>query len=561
VGDWEIDKPLGRCCETGRKIESGQQYCPRLRQVLTVSPAWDKQFLCGVVFLVAVILVPACGFDLQSGRYFVIEILDDKTGRGVALVELKTVNNIRYYTDSSGAAAFYEPGLMNRGVFFHISSHGYEFDADGFGYHGRTLLTTPGGVARLRIRRKNIAERLYRITGQGIYRDTLLAGRKAPIKQPLLNGRVLGQDTVMASPYRGKIYWFWGDTNRESYPLGNFATSGATSELPGKGGLDPSVGIDLTYFVDEQGFSKKMVPLPGEGMIWIDAVLTVNDEPGCERLVAHYARMASLGKKLEHGLVVFNDRRQVFEQLVKFDLSTPLAHGGRPLSVVVGGQRYYYFADPYPFVRIKAEWQHLIDPTVYEAWTCLVPGSAYDKESPALDRRSGGQLIWAWKKNTAPINVARQRELIAGGKIKSTEAWINLRDAETGDTVHAHGGSVHWNDFRGKYVMILLQVHGTSHLGEIWYAEAAAPEGPWLWAVKIVTHDRYTFYNPTQHPFFDQDGGRVIYFEGTYTNMFSATDVPTPRYNYNQIMYRLDLSEPRLALPKSKVVSRRNGKL
>ena len=26
----------------------------------------------------------------------------------------------------------------------------------------------------------------------------------------------------------------------------------------------------------------------------------------------------------------------------------------------------------------------------------------------------------------------------------------------------------------------------------------------------------YTFYNPTQHPFFDQDKGRQIYFEGTY---------------------------------------------
>ncbi len=30
---------------------------------------------------------------------------------------------------------------------------------------------------------------------------------------------------------------------------------------------------------------------------------------------------------------------------------------------------------------------------------------------------------------------------------------------------------------------------------------------------------------------------------------FSAAKTPTPRYNYNQIMYRLDLADPRLDLP------------
>ena len=43
-------------------------------------------------------------------------------------------------------------------------------------------------------------------------------------------------------------------------------------------------------------------------------------------------------------------------------------------------------------------------------------------------------------------------------------------------------------------------------------------------------------------------GGRVIYFEGIYTNQFTGTPKTeaTPRYDYNQIMYRLDLSGPRL---------------
>jgi hypothetical protein len=53
-------------------------------------------------------------------------------------------------------------------------------------------------------------------------------------------------------------------------------------------------------------------------------------------------------------------------------------------------------------------------------------------------------------------------------------------------------------------------------------------------------------YNVSHHPQFNQDGGRLIYFEGTYVETFSQAKVKTPRYNYNQMMYRLDLSDPRL---------------
>ena len=84
-----------------------------------------------------------------------------------------------------------------------------------------------------------------------------------------------------------------------------------------------------------------------------------------------------------------------------------------------------------------------------------------------------------------------------------------------------------------------------SFLGEVWYGEAESPQGPWKKAVRIVTHDKQTFYNPCHHAFFDEDGGRVIYFEGTYCNTFTDSP-PTPRYNYNQVMYRLDLAHPAL---------------
>src|SRR5205085_185996 len=126
----------------------------------------------------------------------VITVVDDQTGRGVPLVELRTISDIKFYTDSNGMIAFNEPGLMDRGVFFHVKSHGYEFPADGFGMRGVALNVKAGKSATLKIKRINIAERLYRITGEGIYRDSILAGLPVPIKQPLLNAQVSGQDSV-----------------------------------------------------------------------------------------------------------------------------------------------------------------------------------------------------------------------------------------------------------------------------------------------------------------------------------------------------------------------------
>jgi hypothetical protein len=59
----------------------------------------------------------------------------------------------------------------------------------------------------------------------------------------------------------------------------------------------------------------------------------------------------------------------------------------------------------------------------------------------------------------------------------------------------------------------------------------------------VVTHDNYTFYNPQLHPEFVSADSPILLLEATYTAMFSGAKLPTPRYDYNQIMYRLDLDE------------------
>jgi hypothetical protein len=134
--------------------------------------------------------------------------------------------------------------------------------------------------------------------------------------------------------------------------------------------------------------------------------------------------------------------------------------------------------------------------------------------------------------------------------MRQDEALLNLRDIDSGKVVVAHGGSVYWNEYRGRWAMITVESYGSSSiLGEVWYAEADTPLGPWVYARKVLTHEKYSFYNPKRHPMFDQDGGRIIYFEGTYATTFSGNPDPTPRYDYNQVMHQLDLSDERLALP------------
>src|SRR5437879_5851875 len=89
--------------------------------------------------LLSVCLSLLLAADVAAGNYFTIAVVDNQTGRGVPLVELRTVHNVRYYTDSNGVVAFHEPGLMGKTVFFHVQSHGYEFPKDGFGFRGKAL--------------------------------------------------------------------------------------------------------------------------------------------------------------------------------------------------------------------------------------------------------------------------------------------------------------------------------------------------------------------------------------------------------------------------------------
>ena len=444
----------------------------------------------------------SCDVPAQAQDYFAIEVLDAQTGRGVPLVRLRASNQ-DHYTDSNGLLAFNAPGLMNQNVAFSVSSYGY-------GNSIWPLLTTPGTTSQVSINRLQRAERLYRVTGKGIYQDTVLLGQSAPIDQPLLNANVKGQDSVQATIYNGQIHWFWGDTLYD-VGFGNFRTSGATSQLPGQGGLDPAVGINLDYYVTANGSSKQMMPLVEAGPVWIDGLFTIRDNNGQEKMLTHYSRRDpsnALGAQVEHGLARFNDSLEIFQRHQVYALDVPITAAGHAFETTIGGQDYIYFAQSYPNTRVKKNWNDVNDLSKWEAFSPLRENTRYNAANPPLELDTQGKPVYGWKKNTDPLTTDMLEELVQNGHIERDESPFRLKDFATGSDVRLHRASVYWNDYRNSWVMIGNQLFGDSLLGEVWFAEAPTPEGPWENAVKVVTHhngsENYTFYNPKQQPFFDE---------------------------------------------------------
>ena len=86
---------------------------------------------------------------------------------------------------------------------------------------------------------------------------------------------------------------------------------------------------------------------------------------------------------------------------------------------------------------------------------------------------------------------------------RRTARFLPAGDGKGGRVV-LHSGTVRWNEYRRRWVLLAGQVGGTSHLGEVWYAEADHPTGPFRRAVKVATHDTQSFYNVCHHATLDR---------------------------------------------------------
>ncbi len=460
--------------------------------------------------------------------WFGIHVVDEQTGRGIPLIELRTVNDVRCVTDNAGWIAFLEPGLMDREVWFYVSlSPGYEREKDGFGYTGIRVTTKPGASVTMKMKRTNIAERIARTTGQGMYRDSELLGLPCPLPN-LGNAGVMGQDSEQAVLYGDKIFWLWGDTNVPRYPLGNFRTTCALTPRD----VRPEQGIAFDYFTDpaQPGMPRQMLPIQDKGAVWLFGLLVVKTASGGDELFAHYGRHLALAAPVEHGITRFDAAKGVFVIDRKLDASeTWRFPRGQSLN---SGEHFYFADDGFLPTRVAATREAVLDPSRYEALR-------FDENTQQ----------WSWQRNQAPTSQNEETKLLLQKRMPPTLARYRLKDAATGKLVRLHGGGVQWNEWRHRFILIGLQSgekDDPSPLGEVWYAESKQPDGPWNKAVKVASHPRYSFYNPVHHAFLDGERGRVIYFEGTYSLEFSGNPMAPARYDYNQLQYRLDLADDRL---------------
>lgn len=435
------------------------------------------------------LFLPCAALAVEPCR---IEIVDKENGWPVPLVELRSVNEISHVSDNLGLIAIDEPDLLDHEIWLQVKGHGYGVPKDGFGFEGVRTTLKAGGKFRIEVERRNIAKRLGRLTGAGLFAE----GQKLGIPPLLPETGVLGCDSVLTAKFNGKLFYLWGDTNLPNYPLGIYTSSAATTPLAPLKKFEPPLAMPFTHFRDDKGKPRGVADIPGEGPTWLGGMIPFGDA----HLGATYAKIKGHLEEYETGLCVWDMTSQKFlpEKVLwkKSDGEKPLTLSGHPVRWTdPQGKNWLLFGDPFPTARC---------PDDFESW-----------KNPAT-----------WEK------IPRA---------------ANPRSAADGSEIQAHHGSIAPSAFRKCWISIFTQNFGKpSALGEIWYSESDSPLGPWKPAVKILTHDNYTFYNPKIQTDLTPEGAPFILFEGTYTAEFADHAPPTARYNYNQILYRLDLDDTKL---------------
>jgi hypothetical protein len=309
--------------------------------------------------------------------------------------------------------------------------------------------------------------------------------------------------------------------------------------LPNAGGLSQNVGVDFSYFTGSDGFAAPMCPGCEGGPSWLAGLASVPDVNGNDILYAGYAIVNADGSSKESGLARFDDEKQHFERVItdfakREDFVRPDAHD---FTYRHGDTSYVYYGDR---LRIPASAEAFMNPAQYEQF-----GPYAANASKEVLIRADGTLDYAWRPGARHVSSA---QLKAAGIHPSQDLDGKHLDIETGKPISVTPPAIVWNAYRQRFFQVMQQIGGSSSaIGEIWHAEADTPLGPWVYARHIITHDRYTFYNTFHHPEFAQ--GQFSFIEGTYTATYSGNEDLTPRYNYNQLLYRLDLEDARLFLP------------
>lgn len=510
-------------------------------KIPSVSSLTIQQILIFLLFCVSSVAYAQTG----APPPFLLRFIDSANGRPVPLVDVELFNALRLSSDNLGHIAINEPDLTGRKVRLLIRGHGYRYPhLDIFRERAIGLEIKPGETAEIKLERTVAGERLYRITGSGRFRDSLLAGKISGSGYNDLPGNATGLDSAIPVWWKNRLFCFWGDT------LGTDRINlcGSGGQIMTESPDVPEKALPISFFCARSGFTKPMIKPDAIGFIWIETVLPLLTATGREVLAARYVKHKTLEEAVETGFAIFQPGRQQFSLIKRLKSSRP--HKSAHAAPVYDSARPAFCVQPWE--KTDTSLSNFINPHTYEYYTCLQPASknataknvAFEGRPQVVRRNGAGQPVFSWVKGGVPFSPANQRLLQAAGLIKPSERWLELTEIGSGTKNTDFSGSISWNSFRKRWVMI-----AQGNTGEIWFSEADTYTGPWIYARRIVEHDGYNFYNPVHHSWFDTNEGRTIYFEGTYTSFFTRENYKTPRADYNQVMYRLDITNPDLILP------------
>lgn len=253
-----------------------------------------------------------------------------------------------------------------------------------------------------------------------------------------------------------------------------------------------------------------------QGPVWLGGLVVLPDSQGAEHLVATYVKIKNRLEPVEYGLCEWDEKIESFvPQRVLWTQKDGNAR--RPDSLLVPdgqpvrfrpqvGQEKLLFVNPFAEVQMLYSYEAWLDPS---SWTL-----------PTTQEANGWRDgIW-------------------------TDSEVSESSIAESTPVKAHRGDMAWSSRLGKWVMIFTQIGGeSSFLGEVWYTSSESPLGPWDAPTPVVTHKNYSFYNPIIYEHALNQESPYLYFEGTYTAEFADHAEKTPRFDYNQVLYRLDLDK------------------
>ena len=222
----------------------------------------------------------------------------------------------------------------------------------------------------------------------------------------------------------------------------------------------------LSYFVDDQGFARPTAPMPGDGPTWISGLTVLKDAAARERMFAFYAKIRKMLEVYERGLAEFNPETKRFEKVVQFpdadNLCRRVSRRSSVSSSRTMGSNYVYYAIRIPLLP------HAGRPGTPQGAHGVrglhLPGTGHAaSRSSRSTAVAEGRLHYGWKTNTQLVRQDQQTKLIASRRIKPRRSRCSICATSTrARRCMAHGGSVYWNAYRKRWVMITVESFGST---------------------------------------------------------------------------------------------------